>query len=575
MKYLFILSTFLLACAFSLINAEEISQRYFQYYLSESPENALFIGYPSTEALWTDYSPEGFARREAKLKEFLVELEILRTQTLQPQEKLECDLIEWVVKDALIEFSLGNQYLLLNQLNGIHLAIGDTLAISSVSTEEEVKACLDRLAAIPQLIDQVIALSREGMSKNIVPAKLSVKEVPSQIMQLMPQDPRESYYFAIFSNLNDPSNEEKAFQIMQESVYPALERLYDFTANEYLPSCRDEIGWSALPNGKKWYQHCIKTHTTTSLTPGEIHMIGLSEVARIRGAMRDIITEVGFEGTEEQFFEYLRTEPSFYFSEKEDVLQGYRDILAAIEVRLPVIFGVLPKLPCTVLAVPAHSEQVAPAAYYMPGSITGRKGQFFTNTYDLKSNPKWEMDALALHEALPGHHLQITIVLENENLSPFRKTVFFTSYCEGWALYAEGLGKELGVYKDPYSRFGRLVCESMRAVRLVVDTGLHAFGWTRQEAIDYMLENTSLSPHAATAEIDRYITWPGQALAYKIGELKILELRHRAEEVLGDQFDIRAFHDFILLPGMLPLSILEEQYQEWLEAELTNAVIAA
>lgn len=570
----------LLSFTFSMIQAAEslqdssyVSQQYFQFFVGESPENALFIGYPSTETLWTDYSPEGIERKVAKLNEFITALEHI--EPMQPQEQLECDLIQWVVKDALREIVLGQQYLQLNQLNGIHLVIGDTLANSPMSAPDEVKACLDRLAALPQLIDQVIALAREGMNKNIVPAKISVVGIPSQIRQLMPQDPRESYYFSSFINQKDSSVEEKALRIMQERVYPALERLHDFIAHEYISSCRDEIGWSALPDGKAWYEHCVKTHTTTSLTPGEIHMLGLSEVARIRKAMRAIIAEVEFEGTEEEFFDYLRTDPSFFLSEREDVLQGYRDLLAAIETQLPVLFGVLPKLPCDVVAVPAYSEQAAPAAYYMPGSITGRKGQFFTNTYDLKSNPKWEMDALALHEALPGHHLQITIVLENDDLSHFRKTVFFTSYCEGWALYAEGLGKELGLYKDPYTRFGRLVFESLRAVRLVVDTGIHAFGWTRQEAIDYMLENTTLTLHSATAEIDRYITWPGQALAYKIGELKILELRHRAEEVLGDQFDIRAFHDFILLPGMLPLSILEEQFEEWLEAQVTFEAIAA
>ena len=361
---------------------------------------------------------------------------------------------------------------------------------------------------------------------------------------------------------------EKAQVILTNEVFPALQRLSHFLSNEYIPNCRESIAISDLPNGQEWYRQSIKSYTTTSLSPETIHQMGLEEVDRIQREMEAILVELDFQGTIKEFFDFLRAEPSFYFAEKSELIQGYADLLHKIEAKLPDLFGKLPTTPYQVQAIPESCEEQAVGAYYVEGSLsTNRPGSFFVNTSDLNTRPKWEMAALALHEALPGHHLQVSLALENKALPEFRSLSSFTAYIEGWALYAEGLGQDLGVYQDPYARFGRLNMEMLRAARLVIDTGIHAFGWSRQEAIDYSAARSGVQIHEIVTEIDRYITWPGQALAYKIGELKILEMRRLAEEKLGGNFDIKAFHDEVLRHGALPLNIFESRMVRWIDSQ--------
>ncbi len=289
--------------------------------------------------------------------------------------------------------------------------------------------------------------------------------------------------------------------------------------------------------------------------------------------MEKIMAETGFKGTFEEFTEFLRTDPQFYYTKAEDLLTGYRDIAKRIEPELPRLFGKLPRLPYGIKPVPEYAEKSAAGAYYQGGSVKGgRAGNFYANTYKLPARPKWEMECLTLHEAVPGHHLQISLSQEMEDGPEFRKHGFYTAYVEGWGLYAESLGAELGMYKDPYSRFGALTMEMWRAVRLVVDTGMHAMGWSRQQAIDYMMKNTGKEEHDSTVEIDRYIVWPGQALAYKIGQLKITELRQRAAGELGEVFDLRAFHDMILAHGALPLDVLESVTKDWIAAQKSQSI---
>jgi uncharacterized protein (DUF885 family) len=323
-----------------------------------------------------------------------------------------------------------------------------------------------------------------------------------------------------------------------------------------------------LPDGSAWYAYNVKTRTTTDMTPQEIHELGLREVKRIRGEMDKVIAQSGFEGTFAEFCHYLQTDPKFYYTDAEELLRGYRDIAKRIDPELVKLFGTLPRAPYGVKAVPTYAEKSQTTAYYMRGSSkAGRAGYFFANTYALDTRPKWEMEALTVHEAVPGHHLQISIAQELDDVPEFRRWGGYTAFIEGWGLYSESLGEELGLYQDPYSKFGQLTYEMWRAVRLVVDTGMHSMGWTRQEAIDFFAVNTGKQLHDITVEIDRYIVWPGQALAYKIGELTFKRLRAEAETALGDDFDIRKFHDACLENGALPMDILEKRVRTWIAAE--------
>jgi uncharacterized protein (DUF885 family) len=319
-----------------------------------------------------------------------------------------------------------------------------------------------------------------------------------------------------------------------------------------------------LPDGKAWYEYNVRVRTTTSLRPQQIHELGLSEVKRIRAEMDKVIAQTGFKGSFDEFLVFLRTDPQFYYAKADDLVSGYRDICKRADPELAHLFGKLPRLPYGVIVVPSYAEKSQTTAYYEPGAPeTGRPGYYFVNTYALNTRPNWEMEALSLHEAVPGHHLQIGLAQEMEDAPEFRKHGGYTAFVEGWGLYSESLGTEMGFYKDPYMKFGQLTYEIWRAIRLVVDTGMHSMGWTRQQAIDYFLANASKNEHDITVEVDRYIVWPGQALAYKIGELKIKELRAYAPKELGEKFNIREFHDQVLGNGALPLDILEKRIKEW------------
>ncbi|RMF56369.1 MAG: DUF885 domain-containing protein, partial [Calditrichaeota bacterium] len=355
-------------------------------------------------------------------------------------------------------------------------------------------------------------------------------------------------------------------EVLEEKVLPAFQQFKAFFADEYIPKASEEISASKrYPDGEAFYAYRIKRFTTTTLSAREIHDIGLREVARIRKRMDAIIEQTGFEGSFQEFVHFLRTDPRFYYTRPEDLLVGYRDICKRMDAELPKLFGKLPRAPYGVRAVPAFAAAQATTAYYNRPSADGTQpGWFYANTYDLKSRPKYEMEALSFHEAVPGHHLQIALQMELEDVPKFRTMASYTAFVEGWGLYAESLGKEVGFYRDPYSEFGALSYEMWRALRLVVDTGIHAFGWSRQQAIDFMLENSALTRKNVENEVDRYIAWPGQALAYKIGQMKIRELRTRAEEELGERFDLRAFHDLVLSAGAIPLDILTRRVENWI-----------
>ncbi|MCH7960700.1 MAG: DUF885 domain-containing protein [Planctomycetes bacterium] len=440
-----------------------------------------------------------------------------------------------------------------------------------------------RLRAIPTLIDQTIEQMSLGVSAGRTPPGIVVAGTDEQCFALageeMVADATRSPFFTPMAELPvDDVLREEAAKAIAEEVLPAMRRLGEYLRDEYIPACRASIAASEGVDGLAAYELALRRHTTTDLSADEIHAIGLDEVARIRAEMIDLIARTDYPHKDRDtgdellggFIAYLRTDPRFYYSTSEELLAGYRDICKRMDAHLPGLFKTLPRLPYGVKEMSPLQAPSSPTAYYSGGSLeTGRAGFFTANTYRLDQRPKYEMVALALHEAVPGHHLQLALADEMEGVHEFRRRLGFTAYVEGWALYAERLGLETGpgergMYEEPYSDFGRLTYEMWRACRLVVDTGIHAKGWSRQRAVDFLLANTALSETNVNAEIDRYIGWPGQACAYKIGELRIRELRASAEEALGERFDLRAFHEVVLGQGALPLDLLETRVREWI-----------
>ena len=540
--------------------------------LHNYPEFATYLGIPGSDDRWTDQSWDAIQQRQAEQQWPLAVIETIDRAKLSPPDQLNYDLFLRGLKEGLINDKFPGELLVVTQLGGVQIGVPQELASMPKTKAKNYENILARLRAVPRLVDQNIDLLQRGLSQKVAEPKIVLRDVPQQILNVIPDDPLKSPLLVPFTEFPDTISAEDqarfkaaAVDLYKSQLVPAFQKFHDFVRNEYIPGAREAIGWNALPDGAAWYAQMVRQQTTTDFTPQQIHDIGLREVKRIRGEMKKIMVETGFKGSFEEFSTFLRTDPQFYYQSAEDLLTGYRDIAKRIEPELPRLFGKLPRLPYGIKAVPAYAEKSAAGAYYEGGSIdAGRAGNFYANTYKLSARPKWEMECLTLHEAVPGHHLQIALAQEMEEVPDFRKYAFYTAYAEGWGLYAESLGPELGLYKDPYSRYGALTMEMWRAVRLVVDTGMHALGWSRQQAIDYMMQNTGKEEHDSTVEIDRYIVWPGQALAYKIGQLKIRELRERAAAELGDAFDLRAFHDMVLAHGALPLDVLENVTKDWI-----------
>jgi uncharacterized protein (DUF885 family) len=554
-----------------------------KYWMSQYPELATAYGYPGQNMKWTDYSPPAIGGREDYLKKSLERLKGTDRGQLNPEEQMNYDLYRDLLDTAVegLEFHNDaipvknviphNLLMPINQLEGIQQDIPHVFAMMPAGSREDYENIVSRLERVAPLVDQTLALLEQGLAAKLTPPKITFRDVPDQVQSQIFTDPMKSPMLEAFTKMPAAIPEadraqlkERATAAYKQTVAPALTKLHDFLVMRYLPACRETTGAASLPSGAAMYAYNVKWHTTTNKTPQEIHEIGLAEVKRIRAEMDKVMAEAGFKGSYDDFKKFLRTSPQFYFKDAASLLAAYRDIAKRADPELARLFGHLPQTPYGVKPVPDAIAPSQTTAYYDPGSLpAGRAGFMFANTYKLESRPRWEMEALTMHEAVPGHHLQISIAQELQGLPEFRKNSSYTAYVEGWGLYSESLGEEIGFYKDPYSRFGQLTYEMWRAIRLVVDTGLHSMGWTRDQAIGLFRENTAKTDQDITVEVDRYIVWPGQALGYKMGQLKIRELRTKAEQKLGSRFDVRQFHDVVLGHGAVPLDVLEQQVNAW------------
>jgi uncharacterized protein (DUF885 family) len=554
-------------------------------WMQEYPDVATQVGYPGQNARWTDDSPAGIERRKKHLADSRQELKTIHRDELPESEKLNFDLYSQLLETSQQGLQYGDDpmpfrfvvprslWMPLNQMEGIQQGAADTLESTPHHSVAEYEIILQRMKSLPASVDQQIALLQDGLKRGFTPPKVTMRDVPKQIADLIPADPLASALLqpftefpSSFSTADRAQLTQQAKQIYDGQLAPAFQKLHDYVTATYLPACRDHIAATTLPNGSPAYAFHIRWQTTTDLTPQQIHEIGLSEVKRIRSEMDKVIASVNFKGSFHDFTEFLRNDPQFYYDKPEDLVNGYRIIAKKIDPELAHEFGKLPRLPYGICLIPDFKAPSQTTAYYQQGSpAVGRPGCYFVNTYNLKARPKFEMEALSLHEAVPGHHLQLSLGQEMENVPEFRKHVGYSAFVEGWALYSESLGEELGLFKDPYSKFGQLSYEMWRAVRLVVDTGMHSMGWTRDQAIQFFKDNTGKTDQDIVVEVDRYIVWPGQALAYKLGQLKIRQLRTAAEKKLGPKFDVRKFHDAVLEDGSVPLDVLEGHLGDWID----------
>src|SRR6266498_1463423 len=540
--------------------------------LRESPLFATSVGRHEYDDRLPSVTPADLARRQAQRKATLAELEHIHRSELPVDEQVNYDIFKQQIDQGIESFEFGDYEMPINADSGFHSGFSRLPKEMPLATVKDYDNYISRLNAWPRYVREQIALMRLGLKRGMTVPRATLEGYDTTISAHVVDDPSKSVFWFPFEKFpaSVPASEQERLRnsgrtaIMNGAVVGYREFL-DFFHNEYLPGARTTLGASALPNGAAYYRFKIREFTTLDLTPEEIHNIGLSEVNRISGEMNAVMKQVGFNGYFAAFLQFLRTDPRFYAKTPQELLEHASWIAKRIDGKLPSEFKTLPRLPYTVEPVPAD---IAPK--YTSGRYVGapqgstQPGIYWVNTYALESRPLYNLESLTLHEAVPGHHLQISRSRELGDLPNFRRFSYISAFGEGWGLYSEWLGKEMGFYTDPYSNFGRLTYEMWRACRLVVDTGIHSMGWTRQQAIDYMATRTALPLHEVETEDDRYISWPGQALAYKLGELKIKELRHRAEEALGTRFDVREFHDVVLGSGAVPLSVLESNVDAWI-----------
>jgi uncharacterized protein (DUF885 family) len=539
--------------------------------LQESPLFASSLGDRRYATSWGDASLKHLEAEYQRNKQVLKKLAGIDRSKLSAMDQVNYDLFKRNYTIALADHELGFELVPVNQREGVQLSglNSENLPFTSVQDYED---WIARIRNFPAYLKQNQELMEEGLRRGIKYPKVIMQRVVGQLDREIVDDPTKSSFYAPFRKFEDfvPEAErqrlaKEAQEAIMASTVPAFRSFKDFFANRYLAQSFDQVGVWQWPNGGEAYAHAIRKYTTLDITPEKVHEIGLSEVKRIRGEMEKIKERTGFKGTMPEFFTFLRTDRQFYYKTSEELLEAYRATAKRIDPNLTKLFSKLPRQPYGVEPIPAVSAPDTTAAYYQPGSMeAGRPGTYAVNLYKPESRPKWEMMALSLHESVPGHHLQGALAQEMGEVPKFRRFLYYSAYGEGWGLYSEALGDEMGLYDDPYSKFGQLVYEMWRAVRLVVDTGMHYKHWTRQQAIDYFMENAAKTEQDVVNEIDRYIYWPGQALSYKLGELKIKELRARATKELGPNFNVKEFHEVVLGSGAIPLDMLEKNVNAWI-----------
>ena len=542
--------------------------------LREFPTFASDLGDLRYNDQWRDVSLESLEEYHKYEVSVLERLKTIDPSKLSADDRINYRLFRREYQDSVDAWPYRWHLVPLTQRDGIQDA-GSTADALRFETVKDYEDWIARMNAMLSYMDQTILLMRRGIELKIVHARIVMERVPNQIERQIVDDPTKSLFYKPFRKFPDsipPAEQQRlrtqAQAAIRTAVVPAYEKMLTFFNDEYLPACFDRVGVWQIPQGQEFYAQRARQFTTTELTPQEIHDIGLSEVKRIRAEMEKIVKEVGWKGTFAEFLTHLRTDEKFYTDSPNELLEAYQAVCRRIDPELPKLFKNLPRIPYGIEAIPAHIAPDTTTAYYRPPSADGRRpGTYFVNLYKPEVRPTYEMEALSLHEAVPGHHLQIALAMERGALPEFRRYGGYTAFVEGWALYGEKLGYEMGLYQDPYSRFGQLTYEMWRAIRLVVDTGMHSLKWSRQDAIDLFKENTAKTELDIVNEVDRYIAWPGQALAYKIGELRISELRERAEKELGDDFDVREFHDVVLRNGAVTLDVLEQNVEAWLEEQ--------
>jgi prolyl oligopeptidase len=546
-----------------------------EWQLRENPMMASGLGDRRYNDQWPDNSIAAIKRRQDETREFLRRAYAIDRTGLSEADQLNHELFRRSLQDRVDQFRFKGHLLPFYQRGGVQNIDSSTSRLRFV-TVKDYEDWIARLGKIDAVIEQTIDLADAGIDAGLVSPRILMERIPHQIAVQLVDDPKDSPFWKVFARMPDTIADEDqerlraaARDTIRETVLPAYRELDEYFNETYLPASRDTIGLSEVPNGKEWYELRARQFTTTQLTPDEIHRIGLDEVARIRGEMQTIIDELDFAGSFQDFLTFLRTDPQFYYDDPEELYEAYLATSKRIDPELVKLFGKLPRMPYGVKPIP---ESIAPdttTAYYSrPAADGSRAGIYWVNLYKPEVRPRYEIEVLSVHEAMPGHHLQLALQQELGDMPNFRRFMGFTAFVEGWGLYSESLGPDLGLYKDPYSKFGALTYEMWRAVRLVVDTGMHYKGWTREQAIDFFKDNAAKTELDIINEIDRYIGWPGQALAYKIGQLKILQIRERAEVALGEDFDVRAFHDELLGAGALPLDLLEQRMDAWLDAQL-------
>ena len=542
--------------------------------LRENPEGASYNGDKRFNDRWTDVGLAAIQARADGDRRALERLRAIDRAALSAEDQLNYDTFAWGLERSVQRQRFREYLMPLSQQGGVQTADGivEGLAFDSA---KDYRDWLARLRAVPAMIEQNQALMREGVAAGLTPPRVLMERVPAQIAKQVVDDPTRSPFYKPFARFPDsvPAAEraqlqDEAKRIIAQTVVPAYRAFGEFFQRDYLPKARAGIAVSDLPDGKAYYDFLASYYTTTDLSAEQIHQTGLKEVARIRAEMEKIRAQVGFQGSLAEFFHYLRSDPKFFYKTPAELLEAYQAMAKRIDPELVKISKIIPRQPYGVRPIPDNIAPDTTTAYYLAGAVDGsRAGFYYVNLYKPESRPKWEMVPLSLHEAVPGHHFQFARGLELPDAPLFRRTGYFVAYGEGWGLYAERLGYDMGLYDDPYDRMGQLSYDMWRAVRLVVDTGMHAKGWSRERAIKYFMDNAPKTEQDVVNEIDRYIGTPGQALAYKIGQLKISELRERSRQALGEKFDLRDFNDQVLATGSVPLSVLEARIDAWIAAE--------